>query len=140
MIKQDQWKWYGNAGHFICSRWCRFHLCTLIGDTLVSTVGEHMPPESVRKIYAYSRGITLTQIGDSAETEWLEKNGYEEIGSNIKYETMTFKAGKPCNSVGCCCGLPKIDSSELDFEGYNDAGSATEGHYKMCFKVAKQGD
>ena len=43
MIEEKEWKWYGNAGHFIGSNSCRFHLCTEIGDFLVSTVGDYFP-------------------------------------------------------------------------------------------------
>jgi len=64
----------------------------------------------------------------------MERFGYETVGCDRTYETMVFKAGKPCTAKGCKCGLPAIDGSELDFEGYNDAGAATLGHRKMVAK------
>ena len=132
----QRWQWFGSAAHFICGRWCRFHLATQVGEYLVSTVGEYVPPDGVQTILAESRGIALTGKGEAREAEFLEKVGFEEIGYRRTYETMVFKAGKPCDAEGCGCGIPVIDGSELDFEGYNDAGAATRGHQEMCAKWA----
>ena len=98
-----------------------------------------MPPASVREIVAKSRGITLTAKGDAAEVEWLKKVGFEELGHKRTYETMVFRAGKPCVSKGCNCGMPAPnDWSELEMQGYKDAGSATRGHYELCKKWSKK--
>ena len=64
MINQSEWKWYGNAGHFICGHLCRFHLTTEVGRYLVSTVGEYISPMT---------------------------NEVDEVGCGRKYETMVFK-------------------------------------------------
>jgi hypothetical protein len=120
------WKWFGNAGHFICGQWCRFHLTTQVGPYLISTVGEYVHPR-------HSQGSERT------EAEWLKKNWPgEEIGFGRKYETMVFRAGKPCDSPKCGCGLPEIDGSELDGNGYNNAKDATEGHMALCRKWANR--
>ena len=55
MIPVSDWIWFGTPGHFICANYCRFHLCTRVGDYLVSTVGEYVPPEPVREIFARTR-------------------------------------------------------------------------------------
>ena len=136
MISAAEWQWFGEAGHFICGRDCRFHLCTLVGDILVSTVGKYLPDSQVREVLAKSRGIRLEGEGDHREDDFLRKQGYEEIGHNRKFETMAFKAGDRCDVKGCNCGLPQIDGSELDADCYNDSGAATRGHYKMCLKAA----
>lgn len=137
--KSFDWQWFGNAGHFICSMYCRFHLCTLVGGKyLVSTVGQYMPDAPVREVLAQSRGFNLKQQGDAREYEWLRKNGgYETIGYERLYETMVFrvKKGKFCT---CGCNLPRIIPSELDFAGYNDAKEATEGHMKLCKKWSER--
>ena len=124
MNKQNEWKWFGHPGHFICGRWCRFHLCTQVGNYLISTVGQLVHPR-------HSDG------SEQREAAWLEKhpNG-EEIGCGRTYETMAFLAGEPCKAKGCGCGLPTIDGSELDCDGYNNAASATKGHMAMCRKYA----
>lgn len=120
----DQWKWFGHAGHFICGQWCRFHLCTLVGDYLVSTVGLYVHPR-------HSGG------SERSEAEWLAANpNGEEIGCGRFYETMVFRAGAPCAAEGCECGIPAIASSELDFEGYVTAGAAAAGHLALCEKWA----
>jgi hypothetical protein len=123
-VPADEWKWFGNAGHFICGRWCRFHLCTQVGPWLISTVGEYVHPR-------HSAG------GEKQEAAYLMENPLgEEIGCGRKFETMVFEAGPPCRDNECNCGLPKIASSERDAEGYNDRGSATKGHLSMCQKWA----
>ncbi len=89
MILQIDWEWFGNAGHFMCARWCRFHLCTKVGNYLISTVGEYVHP-------CHGMG------NDAKEAKWLEENyPGEDIGANRKYETMVFLAGERCVSVGC---------------------------------------
>lgn len=112
-----RWKWFGHAAHFICGHRCRFHLATKVGSYLVSTVGE-LPKFSPND-------------PDSS-------GPFETIGSGRTYETMVFKAGAPCKSKGCGCGLPEISGSELDFKAYNDAASATVGHLQLCRKWARK--
>lgn len=111
-IKEANWKWFGNAGHFICAQWCQFHLCTKVGKYLVSTVGQYVPDEKV---------------------------GYQDIGCDRKYETMVFLAGKPCASKECGCGLPSISGSELDYAPANDPKTAKDNHMKLCRKWARRG-
>lgn len=134
MIPAADWKWFGQAAHFICGRWCRFHLVTQVGEYLISTVGLYVHPR-------HSGG------NERQEMEWLVKNpNGEEIGFNRFYETMVFLAGKPCAEEGCNCGQPALASGEShDFSGYKTAGEATIGHYAMCAKWAyenltKEGD
>jgi hypothetical protein len=123
-IPQDQWKWFGTAGHFICGQWCRFHLATQVGGFLISTVGEFVHPR-------HGKG------NEANEAKWLKENWPgEEIGLNRKYETMVFKAGSVCSIPGCGCGLPEISGSEIDFSGYNVRGEAAAGHMTMCLKYA----
>ncbi len=119
-IPASEWKWFGESAHFICGRWCRFHLATQIGGFLVSTVGKYIHPR-------HSGGK------ETSEMEWVadHQNG-EEIGCDRFYETMVFVAGKPCDHKECLCGMPEIASSELDFEGYQTPGAATAGHMRMC--------
>lgn len=137
MIPQSEWRWFGNAGHFICSFDCRFHLCTLVGNVLVSTVGEYFPDYQVREVLAASRGIKLEGRGDERKYQWLREHGYEEIGLGRKYETMAFRAGEPCSAPECGCGLPTISGSELTTRAANDAGAATAQHYEVCFLASE---
>jgi len=122
-IPPSEWEWFGHAAHFICGRWCRFHLATLVGGYMVSTIGQYVHPR-------HSQGKEVT------ENQWLIKhpNG-EEIGCGSFYETMVFRAnGKRCVDPECGCGLPEIDGSELDLAGYQKAGEAAKGHLEMCRK------
>ena len=133
------WKWFGNPGHFICAQNCRFHLCTLVGNYLVSTVGELWFERPTREIHAQVHdpkwlARNQSRKGDDFDAAYFDRFGYEEIGCGRKYETMVFKAGAPCAAEGCNCGLPTIEPNELDFDIYNDAGSANKGHLEMCQK------
>lgn len=109
-IPQDEWEWYGLAAHFICGRFCRFHIATVVGDAIISTVGEYHP--------------------------YNKPDGEPEtIGADRLYETMVFKTGATCE---CGCGMPMPDvSAELDFAGYNDPREATRGHMRFCRKWAR---
>lgn len=141
------WKWFGHAAHFICGAKYRFHLATQVGKYLVSTVGELWPERSSREVHAkvydpklFEKNCQLK--GDYFDSAYMTRFGFEEIGCDRKYETMVFKAGKPCRSKECGCGLPKglpkIDGSELDFLGYNNAADAAKGHLKLCRKWGNQ--
>ncbi len=125
MVPESEWRWFGLAGHFICGRWCRFHLCTAVGEYLISTVGLFVHPR-------HSAGR------EDTESDWLSRNpDGEEIGRDRFYETMVFRCGKPCVAPGCNCGMPEHDGGELDFEGYQTVRDATEGHRRMCEKWAR---
>ncbi len=124
MINKAEWEWLGNAGHFICGRWCRFNLCTKVGKYLVATVGEYVHTR-------HSGG------GEQKEREWLDKNWPgEDIGCGRKYETMVFVAGKRCDSEECGYGMPVISGEEQDADVYNRRGDAAKGHLAMCEKWA----
>lgn len=141
MIPHDQWEWFGDAGHFICGHDCRFHLCTLVGEYLVSTVGKLLFDESSRESLSERRGVVLQGRGDARRADYLNKVGYEEIGYQRLYETMVFKAAATrCTAADCNCGLPTIadPSDPADFNGYNTAGEATRGHIELCSKFAER--
>lgn len=112
-IPKDEWRWFGSAGHLIVGSDCRFHLATLVGDVLVSTVGDYHPPHD-------------------------HDGKPHTIGLERLYETMVFKAGKPCTEPECLCGMPEIAGCEMDFAGYNTRGHAQRGHLDMCEKWAKK--
>jgi hypothetical protein len=65
LASREGWEWFGNAAHLIVSRDCRFHLATLVGPWLISTVGEYFPDERSREIHAEVRGIQLQGMGDA---------------------------------------------------------------------------
>lgn len=110
-MDESKWIWMPHAGHFCGARSCNFRLNTYVGGYIVSTIGEYVP-------------------GSYCSTEW------EEIGSGRLYETMVFKAKKIKEA---CCSYEAIVSEQVDFEGYNDAGSATKGHMRLCKKWVKRG-
>ena len=126
---KETWEWYGTAGHFICGRWCRFHLLTKVGPYMVSTVGQYVHPR-------HSGG------NEKTEAEWLDKNWPgEDIGYQRKYETMVFNVSEArCQEPGCMCGQPMIeDWNKIEGQGYNDAKAATDGHNAMCLRIATEG-
>lgn len=135
-MTKDKWIWMPHPGHLIVSRNCQFHLNTWVGNYIVSTVGEYLPDEPVREIFAKIRKITLTGRGDDRLADYMEKIGYEELGLGRKYETMVFLAKAVPEE---CCPYRAAAWSELEANGYNDPGKAAEGHLKMCEKWAKKG-
>lgn len=106
-LPESEWKWFGNAGHFICSEDCGFRLCTVVGDYIISTVGE----------------LALKDLGP------------QYVGWNRKYETMVFQFEGYCDCTDDC-GLPKHNGSELEMEGYQTRAAAQSGHLAMCQRYA----
>lgn len=141
MIPKDQWEWFGNNGHLIVGHDCRFHLCTVVGKYLISTVGQYWPDRIVREIHAQVHDPKWLdknrhRKGDDFDAAYTDQFGFHEIGFQRKFETMVFTAGEPCQSEECNCGMPNITGEELDSNGYNTARDATKGHMEMCEKWA----
>lgn len=127
-IPMSKWEWFGKPGHYICAEWCRFHLTTVVGKYVVSTVGELVHPSD-------SGGSEATEM------EWMAKNWPgADVGSNRKYETMVFLVGKRCRRKECGkCGHPELKNArELDANVYNTRGDAQRGHLEMCERWAKK--
>lgn len=140
MIPKTDWKWFGHAGHFICAQWCRFHLCTQVGAYLISTIGEYVPDDGVREILASQRKIILQGRGDARLADYMSKIGFERLGAGPHcYETLVFRAGKPCNRKECGCGLPfPSDYSEIAGSRWLTPKEAREGHNKFCQQFARK--
>jgi len=102
-VAEASWRWYGSPAHLCVASSCVFHMATRVGDYMISTVGEYYPSNN-------SEMVT--------------------VGCDRYFETMVFEvAGGECE---CGCGLPDIDFSELDTEGYQTRAEANDGHLKMC--------
>lgn len=146
MIPKSEWKWFGAAGHLIVASDCRFHLTTVIGPYVVSTVGEYWPDRAVREIHAQVRNPNWlaknkSKKGDEFDYAYMKEFGFQEIGFNRTYETMVFKLDYLCDKEECGrCGWPQIVPSELDMQGYSAAGDAQRGHMEMCEKWASRDD
>lgn len=111
-ISVEKWKWQGWAGHSIGNRPCRFHLNTVIGKYIVSTIGDY-------------------PSGD------IEAEDPSHSNSGRLYETMVFKS-MYCDNIKCSCkGYVAEDFAELTSVGYNSLGDANAGHMTMCEKVAE---
>ena len=139
LFPPERWEWFGSPAHFICSLDCRFHMATLVGPWVVSTVGEYLPDSGSWDIYARSAGVTLDGRGDDRRGQFLREVGWVEIGAGRKYETYVFRAtGERCKAPDCGCGLPEWTGSEIDSEGYNERGDAQRGHVAMCEKWSRR--
>ncbi len=132
MSDASQWVWMPHPAHFICAFDCRFHLATMVGSHIVSTVGELWPCDGTRKIIAETRGITINGIGDEAKYDYMEKIGFDTIGCDRKYETMVFKAESVPDRG--CCPWKVANYTELEINGYNSPKEAFEGHMDLCAK------
>ncbi len=121
---KSEWKWFGNAAHFCLGQWCRFHLATQVGPWLISTVGELVP-------------LSCSQGSEKKEHEWLNTHPLgEEIAYGRLFETMVFKAGEPCNSEYCDCGIPEPSGHELARLPANSRKDAADNHMLLCMKWA----
>ena len=106
-----KWKWFGKAGHFCMSDRCLFHLCTDVGDYLVSSVGDMHPD--------------------------MSGNGLGEqkpIGWKHLYETMVFKKKK--GFCKCGCGIPNKDLGEVEYLNANSETKCESNHMKLCLKYS----
>lgn len=110
MTKEKKWIWMGHAAHFILGHECQFKLATEVGGFVVSTVGELKYPK-------------LPGV--------IQKEEFEDLGWNRKYETMVFKSKK--SNLLCCPYIMDLPA-EIDFLPANDADTATKNHYKLCEK------
>lgn len=126
-----------HAAHFICASHCRFFLATKIGKYIVSTVGEYVPDSGVRKIFNETRKLGITSIGDQEERDFINKNGFEEIGFGRTYETMVFGASK-AKDYNACCPWRIESGTNIDMNGYTSSSDAYAGHMKMCAKYARK--
>jgi hypothetical protein len=140
-MKKDKWVWMPHAGHLIVGDKCKFHLNTYVGKYIVSTVGEYWPERIPREIHAkiYDQNWFIENKelrGDTFDHEYFKKFGYEEIGCGRTYETMVFEAFKIKDSQ--CCPYEINVGKQVDFDGYNNAKEAYEGHIKMCQKWSKK--
>lgn len=141
VITRDKWIWMGHPGHFICSRDCRFFMCTKVGKYLISTVGEYLPDYQIREIMAESRKVVLEGKGDARLADYMKKIGYEDLHfDGWKYETMVFPIGKRKVPKGdeTCCPYSASNWRGLDEIYYKTGKEAFEGHYKMCSKWARK--
>lgn len=98
-------------GHLIVADKCVHHLCTQVGNYLISTIGEYRPDGK----------------GGKRET----------VGCDRFFETFVFKLGRKFSRCECGCQMPEPnDWCEIDSIPANDAAAADKNHLKMCRKYA----
>lgn len=109
----DKWEWYGYPAHFICANDCRFRLATLVGNFIVSTVGD---------LYHSHRPNERQTLG---------------AGDDSFFETYVFSAGSVCKD--CPCGEVRIGNG-CEIEGIRAATAkdARENHMRMCRKYSRR--
>lgn len=109
-IPESEWRWLGGAGHFICGDRCRFHMTTVIGSRVISTVGD---------FYKCEKDEIPSPMGASPHL----------------FETMVFAA----DGVDSCGCHPSVtDWSELWSRRWMTATEATAGHMETCERFAHQ--
>jgi hypothetical protein len=92
-------RYFGNAGHFVASSQCRFHLHTHVGRFCVSSVGDYYPrgatdPERIGCDRFYETFVF--ELGDDDEiasyTEIDASDGYDDAdAANAGHEAMVQK-------------------------------------------------
>jgi hypothetical protein len=109
MTPPEQWIWQGYPSHLCVSDKCLFHLSTVVGTYIISTIGDYRP---------------------NGHTKPPETIGYERL-----FETYVFTAGNSCE-CGCGSTLPK-QLDEIDALPANTAPDAQRNHMTLCYKYAK---
>jgi len=109
MIEEKDWEWFGGKSHYVNADRCGYSLVTVIGGTVVSTIGDYWKQE-----------------GDESPSE---------IGIGRFYETMTFPVGGCC---GCGCMQP-LYTEQDGLVGSNSPKEAKETHMRICYEIANGG-
>lgn len=105
LFPRETWRWQGSPGHFILGDRCVYHLNTVVGPWLVSTVGE---------------------LRDA----W--RDDFRPVGHDRMFETMVFRAGSPCTE-DAGCGEVHIASPEcLAMRAANNRREAEAAHLEVC--------
>lgn len=110
MIPESEWKWQGYAGHLIVAQWCLFHMNTVVGEYIVSTVGD----------YRREGDGPRTTIG---------------AGKESFFETYVFKGHEPCGTADCKCETV-TNFGEIDGSRWATPREAQAGHMAFCRKYA----
>ena len=107
MINQEEWIWIGLPGHFVGGMDCKFHLCTVIGNVMVSTVGDYRPSGERLEI-GWNRYYETAAF---QITGW--EDGYPTF--NDDPELIMYPANTPlkarANHMGACLDFAKAGVS-----------------------------
>lgn len=147
-MSKSKWIQQPHAGHYILGDKCRFVLNTYLGNGyLVSTIGELWNDREIRRMDAsvyddvyktdwYKQNQHLK--GNAFDAAYMKQYGYEYLGGGERrYETMVFKARKSPKDIECC-EYEQVSGEDIDFDGYETAKDAREGHWAMCKKWDKR--
>lgn len=99
-----------HAAHFIGASRCLFRRATVVGEHVVSTVGEFMSLNNA---------------------EMIEVGGPGEF-----FETMVWRAKPP--SADCCLFDADIDRGPLTTRRYRTADEAQRGHEELCSQLEER--
>jgi hypothetical protein len=144
MTTKADWVFMPHWGHFICGRWCRFHINTYLGNGyIVSSIGEYWPPKPVQQIHARVHDLDwyldhVTLLGDEWDAAYHKRFGFEQVGSGRTYETMVFEAESETDPEAMCCPWRIANGQDKEFIGANDSVSAYQNHMALCEKWSKE--
>jgi len=114
MIPQEEWKWFGYPGHLCISNRCGFHMCTRVGNYLISTIGHCFDKEDKELISLVPKSSDL----------------FETMVFPYKHDTEDkFEDAYPAQY--------NFPQEEIDFERYTLPDKAIKGHMKFCNKYAE---
>lgn len=123
-IPAEQWKWFGYPGHLCVGSRCMFHLLTVVGEYMISSVGDYKP----EKIFDAHRSTLIDNCEGMRETIGA--------GDEAFFETFVFKRAGTAE-CRCGCGTPSPDEfSEIDGKRAVNAADATANHVEFCRKYA----
>jgi len=113
-IPESEWTWLGYPQHFIGAAACRFRMATMVGNYLVSTVGDYHPKKRV----------------DDIDSEREPVGG----GEDAFFETYVFRCDG-MDSCGCCARVD--DRCEIWGRHTSDSIKAQAMHMEACRMAAE---
>jgi hypothetical protein len=140
-MNREDWIWMAHPGHYRWADFCRFRLCTYVGNYIVSSVGEYLPnftEDNLDKVNMIDSLIGLAKIRKeySDDDSDIPGNSYEKlVGSSYLYETIVFKSLENTSECKCCIAI--CDDEEIEKNEYNTQELAFAGHYELCEKYCK---
>lgn len=121
-VPNAEWYWSGYAGHFCGSAYCAFHLCTRVGNILVSTVGDYRPPssggrrESIGIDRDFETFVFLVRDGEGPEGDIVTLS---EIDSDGSRDSRASEA----QHYAMCAKWASRDRQRAAFEEYGQVSA-----------------
>lgn len=104
-IPESEWQWQGYAGHFCMAHACLFHLTTVVGNVMISSVG-HLVTKNVDEFEPEALGAEKGSFYETYVFSGLDKHkcGCYKPAIGLEAEGRRFKEHTDCEvfHMECC--------------------------------------